>query len=216
MQSANTDDSYTTVSTLIAVKPVSMSGHECRCDRPDTVHSLPGPARAQRVHKTHHTRNAGQGKVYNRHSRSKATVWGAKAALFWAGLWAAGAWHSLDHPHAASLPGFQKETAAPGRKTGGQFGIGLGANGAAVSVDYSWSHIKYVQRLSEEARSQLEDPDSTYNFGYSCGRETLEGGLPDLNKISYYANPVHNTVTDDPELRQRYPSYCRQGGMHTC
>lgn len=66
-----------------------------------------------------------------------------------------------------------------------------------------------LARLSEEARSQLEDPDSTYNFGYSCGRETLEGGLPDLNKISYYANPVHNTVTDDPELRQRYPSYCR-------
>ena len=58
-------------------------------------------------------------------------------------------------------------------------------------------------------RASLEDPDSAYGFGYSCGREALEDGRPDSNKVSYYANPVHNSVTTRADLRHQYPSYCR-------
>ncbi|PSC69333.1 2-oxoglutarate (2OG) and Fe(II)-dependent oxygenase superfamily [Micractinium conductrix] len=59
----------------------------------------------------------------------------------------------------------------------------------------------------------LEDSGSRYNFGWSCGRETLEGGQPDTRKGSYYANPVF----DDPSAgadsaaaaAQRYPALAR-------
>ena len=39
-----------------------------------------------------------------------------------------------------------------------------------------------VQALPPEVKQTLESPASRYNFGYSCGRETLEGGLPDTYK----------------------------------
>ena len=43
-----------------------------------------------------------------------------------------------------------------------------------------------VQALPAAERQKLESPESRFNFGYSCGRETLEGGQPDTYKASYY------------------------------
>jgi len=54
-----------------------------------------------------------------------------------------------------------------------------------------------------------EDPESMWSFGWSCGRETLEGGEPDTNKGSYYANPALDRPTEDAALMAAYPSYCR-------
>ena len=61
----------------------------------------------------------------------------------------------------------------------------------------------------------LEDPESTYQFGWSHGRESLDG-KPDRMKASFYANPRSD---DDPaggggsnnkELMKKYPTYTRQ------
>ena len=67
-----------------------------------------------------------------------------------------------------------------------------------------------MQHLPEAVQHSLEDPESAYSFGYSCGKEALEDGRPDSNKVSYYANPQHNTITQDADLRQRYSGYCRR------
>ncbi|KAK9785183.1 hypothetical protein WJX73_001207 [Symbiochloris irregularis] len=66
-----------------------------------------------------------------------------------------------------------------------------------------------VANLPEAVQHSLEDPESAYSFGYSCGKEALEDGKPDSNKVSYYANPQHNTITQDAKLRKRYSGYCR-------
>ncbi|XP_015572521.1 uncharacterized protein LOC8278593 isoform X2 [Ricinus communis] len=62
--------------------------------------------------------------------------------------------------------------------------------------------------LPEEKKKELEDPNSRYNFGWSHGKEKLESGKPDLFKGSFYANPVLNVPTTDPQCIQRYPHYC--------
>ena len=49
-------------------------------------------------------------------------------------------------------------------------------------------------RLSPAARARLEDPASSYQMGWSHGREALVGGRPDTAKGSFYANPL----VDDP------------------
>ncbi len=62
-------------------------------------------------------------------------------------------------------------------------------------------------------RARCEDPASSYNFGWSHGKEALVGGRPDVHKGSYYANPVHDEVTADEDLMRQYPSYCRCSGV---
>ncbi|KAJ3679903.1 hypothetical protein LUZ60_016181 [Juncus effusus] len=66
-----------------------------------------------------------------------------------------------------------------------------------------------VANLSDDAKRKLEDPDSRYNFGWSHGKEKLESGKPDSFKGSFYANPILDIPTKDPELMYRYPSFCR-------
>lgn len=63
--------------------------------------------------------------------------------------------------------------------------------------------------LPEDVRTNLEDPDSRYSFGWSHGKENLESGLPDVLKGSFYANPLVDMPTLDKEDLQRYPSFCR-------
>ena len=65
--------------------------------------------------------------------------------------------------------------------------------------------------MPAEVRAIYEDPASSYNFGWSQGKETLEGGQPDTNKGSYYANPALDRPTEDPQLLREYPAYCRSG-----
>lgn len=59
---------------------------------------------------------------------------------------------------------------------------------------------------------RCEDPTSLYNFGWSHGKEVL-GSAPDTHKGSYYANPLLDAPTDDPELMRRFPGYCRSADV---
>lgn len=46
--------------------------------------------------------------------------------------------------------------------------------------------------LPEEAKAALEDPESSYSFGWSHGREALQNGQRDIYKGSFYANPTED------------------------
>jgi isopenicillin N synthase-like dioxygenase len=64
--------------------------------------------------------------------------------------------------------------------------------------------------LPDHVKATYEDKDSLYNFGWSCGKETLENGLPDVNKGSYYANPlIDEPAQGSKELEKQYYAYCR-------
>ncbi|GJP40318.1 hypothetical protein CLOM_g24596 [Closterium sp. NIES-68] len=63
--------------------------------------------------------------------------------------------------------------------------------------------------LSEEARRSIEDPGSKYSFGWSEGKESVEAGRADALKASFYANPLTDAPTADPQLIHRFPTYCR-------
>lgn len=63
--------------------------------------------------------------------------------------------------------------------------------------------------LDEGELARMEDPEGNWNFGWSHGRETLEGGAPDRRKGSFYANPSIDVPTSDAGLVAAFPSYCR-------
>jgi len=66
-----------------------------------------------------------------------------------------------------------------------------------------------LANLPDESLRRLEDPESHHSFGWSHGKEMLEGGVPDTMKGSFYANPHQDQGTDDPEQARMYPSNCR-------
>ena len=61
--------------------------------------------------------------------------------------------------------------------------------------------------LPKTTRDKYEDAGSFYQFGWSLGREKLQGGKPDYSKGSFYANPLHDVVTDDPALIAAFPAF---------
>jgi len=61
--------------------------------------------------------------------------------------------------------------------------------------------------LPDEIKDKTAHKDSMYSFGWSHGREFLEG-KPDFSKGSYYNNPVYNRPFEDEELIKKYPSFC--------
>jgi isopenicillin N synthase-like dioxygenase len=63
--------------------------------------------------------------------------------------------------------------------------------------------------LPEETKKQYEHPISSYQFGWSHGKETLANNTPDYAKGSYYANPILDApFADNPEKVDKYPSFC--------
>ncbi|WOL20441.1 hypothetical protein Cni_G29246 [Canna indica] len=66
-----------------------------------------------------------------------------------------------------------------------------------------------VAKLPDDVKTELEDPESRFNFGWSHGKEKLESGKLDLFKGSFYANPILDSPTTDLAAMHRYPSYCR-------
>jgi isopenicillin N synthase-like dioxygenase len=66
-----------------------------------------------------------------------------------------------------------------------------------------------LAQLPEDQKTALEDPLSSYNFGWSQGKEKLENGAYDTSKASFYANPLTDRPTDDPKLIEHQPAYCR-------
>lgn len=63
--------------------------------------------------------------------------------------------------------------------------------------------------LDKDKLSELEDEDSSYSIGWSHGKETLEGGIPDFFKGSFYANPIHDKLDVTEEELRLHPSYTR-------
>eukprot|EP00128_Syssomonas_multiformis_P017561 Colp12_sorted_trinity150504_noHs@30867 len=59
----------------------------------------------------------------------------------------------------------------------------------------------------EEIKNKYVHQESAYSFGWSHGKEKLNG-KPDSAKGSFYANPQYDNPTNDPELVKKYPSFC--------
>lgn len=62
--------------------------------------------------------------------------------------------------------------------------------------------------LPEDVKEKYVDADSDYSFGWSHGKETLNGKR-DFAKGSYYANPLYDSPTSDEELKKKAPFFCR-------
>jgi hypothetical protein len=74
------------------------------------------------------------------------------------------------------------------------------ARAAALPFAYTFGH------LPAAVKAKYEHPVSCYSFGWSHGKERLEGRL-DTAKGSYYANPVVDAPTQDPALIAAHPSF---------
>jgi isopenicillin N synthase-like dioxygenase len=61
--------------------------------------------------------------------------------------------------------------------------------------------------LPKDRLSILEDPGSRYMFGWSSGKEMVNGKL-DTSKASFCANPLYDVPTDDMDLKRKFPEYC--------
>ena len=99
------------------------------------------------------------------------------------------------------------------RRAFGPDGLGiLAVSGVPGVLERRQALLPLASRLTElpeERRQKLEDPASSWSFGWSHGRETLEGGVPDVYKGSFYANPQYDRPTEDAALMAAFPSYCR-------
>ena len=63
--------------------------------------------------------------------------------------------------------------------------------------------------LPADIKAKYEHPGSFYSFGWSHGKEKLQGGVPDVAKGSFYNNPTANApFAHDPEKVELYPSFC--------
>ncbi|KII93931.1 hypothetical protein PLICRDRAFT_36150 [Plicaturopsis crispa FD-325 SS-3] len=64
-------------------------------------------------------------------------------------------------------------------------------------------------QLDEHIRERYADPKTKYSYGWSHGKEIMNG-KPDLLKGSYYANPVMDFATVLQEQKDLYPEYYGQ------
>ncbi|KAI9100491.1 hypothetical protein DFS34DRAFT_487814 [Phlyctochytrium arcticum] len=65
-----------------------------------------------------------------------------------------------------------------------------------------------LANLSDEAKRRAEHPESSYLFGWSHGKEIMNG-KPDFAKGSFYNNPVYDTVqvADREKFAKEFPEY---------
>jgi isopenicillin N synthase-like dioxygenase len=64
-----------------------------------------------------------------------------------------------------------------------------------------------LAHLPESELTKITHPESLYNFGWSHGKEIMNG-KPDYAKGSFYNNPVFNTpACITPEFQKKYPGY---------
>ncbi|KAI0768592.1 Clavaminate synthase-like protein [Trametes elegans] len=76
----------------------------------------------------------------------------------------------------------------------------LPARERLLKLAYQFSH------LDPKVRERYADPKSRYSFGWSHGKEIMNG-KPDTMKGSYYANPILDEPNVSPTLRAAYPEY---------
>ncbi|KAI0307933.1 Clavaminate synthase-like protein [Multifurca ochricompacta] len=62
-------------------------------------------------------------------------------------------------------------------------------------------------QLDEPTREKYADAKSRYSFGWSHGKEVMNGRPADTLKGSYYANPVIDAPSVHPGLLEAYPEY---------
>ncbi|KAG8833769.1 hypothetical protein FRC17_010142 [Serendipita sp. 399] len=60
--------------------------------------------------------------------------------------------------------------------------------------------------LPEETREKYADASSRYSFGWSLGKEIMNG-KPDTLKGSYYANPIVDSPSVPEDQQAQYPEY---------
>jgi isopenicillin N synthase-like dioxygenase len=60
--------------------------------------------------------------------------------------------------------------------------------------------------LEETIQDKYVDEGSYYSFGWSLGKEKLEG-KPDKSKGSYYANPQYDRPVESEEIIKKYPGF---------
>lgn len=60
--------------------------------------------------------------------------------------------------------------------------------------------------LDPSSLAELESPSSSYCFGWSHGKEVMNG-RPDTAKGSFYANPLLDSPNVSSDLRAQYPEY---------
>jgi len=95
-------------------------------------------------------------------------------------------------------------------KAYGYHGLGLLAiRGVPGYIEKRAKGLPFAYRfgtLPDNIKNKYEHPESTYSFGWSHGKEKLEG-KPDLAKGSYYANPTYDRPIDDPTIIKQYSSF---------
>ncbi|KAF5375117.1 hypothetical protein D9758_000027 [Tetrapyrgos nigripes] len=69
-----------------------------------------------------------------------------------------------------------------------------------LKLAYKFAH------LDENVKEKYTDPLSRYSFGWSHGKEIMNG-KPDVLKGSYYANPVVDVPSVSDAYRKAYPEY---------
>ncbi|KAG7450168.1 Clavaminate synthase-like protein [Guyanagaster necrorhizus] len=99
------------------------------------------------------------------------------------------------------------------------FGSGPECLGIIIVRDLPPSYAAYRQRLltlaykfaklDENVREQYTDASSNYSFGWSHGKEIMNG-KPDVLKGSYYANPLIDNPPVSPQHRKEWPEYYAQ------
>ncbi|BEJ15215.1 hypothetical protein CspHIS471_0409820 [Cutaneotrichosporon sp. HIS471] len=99
-----------------------------------------------------------------------------------------------------------------------QAGLGSqsGALGVVIIQDLPPSYPALRTRLLNQApilaslpsyeKRRLESPETTYSFGWSHGKEVMNG-QPDTAKGSYYANPLVDTPAVSEDKKNAYPEY---------
>lgn len=60
--------------------------------------------------------------------------------------------------------------------------------------------------LPDQVKEKYVDHASTYQFGWSHGKEIFQG-QPDYSKGSYYNNPQYDVRSNDQELMKKYPGF---------
>lgn len=92
----------------------------------------------------------------------------------------------------------------------GYDGLGLvGIRNVPGMAEARAACLPYARRfgnLPEEVKRKYEMPDAFYSFGWSHGKEKLEG-KPDTAKGSFYFNPMKDVPIEDEALVKAYPTF---------
>ncbi|KAH8100481.1 Clavaminate synthase-like protein [Cristinia sonorae] len=96
------------------------------------------------------------------------------------------------------------------------FGSAPDSLGIIIVHDLPSSFVTYRERLlklaynfahlDESVREKYADPKTRYSFGWSHGKEIMNG-KPDTLKGSYYANPVVDSPSVPEKMKQASPEY---------